>query len=136
MNFKLATDFEAKIARLKHELNVSTDKEVAEFFNLSPTSLSDRRARNSFPVRKLKEIVMGTPKWKHIDLEWVLTGMTATEFEVNETIPMDIHIYEEKANIAFSRLSELPSEQQKSIFQIIDSLYFQKKKLSLINLSK
>ncbi|WDU48704.1 helix-turn-helix domain containing protein [Taylorella equigenitalis] len=129
MNFKLGTDFEAKIARLKNELNVKTDKEVAEFFNLSPNSFSDRRIRNSFPDRKLKEIVMGNPKWKHIDLEWVLTGMTATEYEVNETIPMDIHIFEEKANIAFSRLSELSSEQQKSIFYLIDSMYFQKKKI-------
>lgn len=131
------SDFELKTARLKKELGVSTDKEIAEFFQLSPKTFSDRRIRNSFPDRKLKEIVAASPeKWSFIDVYWVLTGKTEIEVFAEEGNPLDLAVFNEKSQLAFSRLSELSSNQQTMIFSLIDTLYTQKKRIEFYSQDK
>ena len=65
--------FSCALGRLKHELRVSKDGEVAEILGLSKTAFSERKKRNSFPEKELKDIALKRPELG-IDVLYVLTG--------------------------------------------------------------
>ena len=41
--------FKEKLLRLKNELNVASDKEIAEILGMKPTAFNGRKTRESFP---------------------------------------------------------------------------------------
>lgn len=43
--------FKGKLIRLKNELNVETDKEVAEYLGMTNNAFTVRKSRNSFPKK-------------------------------------------------------------------------------------
>jgi hypothetical protein len=67
------TPFEEKLLRLKQELGVATDGEVAEALGLSKASLSDRKRRNSFPFDLVFSLSDRRPSGA-LDVVYVITG--------------------------------------------------------------
>lgn len=65
--------FSDRVTRLKHELRVSKDQEVAALLRLSKTAFSERKKRNSFPERELVALAKERPELK-LDTHYVLTG--------------------------------------------------------------
>lgn len=56
--------------RLKFELNLSTDKEIAELLGLSKSAFAERKKRDSFPEKELL-LLAGQ---EGLDAEYILTG--------------------------------------------------------------
>ncbi len=70
MNF-----FSVALDRLKHELRVSKDQEVAALLGLSKTAFSERKKRGSFPEREVLELGKLRPD---VDVNYVLTGIASS----------------------------------------------------------
>lgn len=68
MNF-----FSDALDRLKHELRVSKDGEVAEALGMTKTAFSERKRRGAFPEKELKALADQRPNLK-VDVLYVLTG--------------------------------------------------------------
>jgi transcriptional regulator with XRE-family HTH domain len=66
-----------QLMRLKAELCVTRDKEVAAALGMSPVALSARIKRDSFPKDKLFALAQKSPELG-IDVDFVLAGLTAT----------------------------------------------------------
>ena len=67
MNF---VDF---LYRIKQELDLKQDKDVANFLGLEIKAFSARKARNSVPEDKLRLAAIAHPDMK-IDVDYILTG--------------------------------------------------------------
>jgi hypothetical protein len=63
--------FEERTLRLKQELRVTDDKDVAKALGLGVTNFSQRKVRNSFPELHLWAMV---GKGASVDVAYVLTG--------------------------------------------------------------
>lgn len=66
--------FPYALIRLKKQLGVSKDQEVAEFLNMGKTAFSARKRRNSFPEKELYALAANRPDLK-IDVNYVLLGI-------------------------------------------------------------
>ena len=75
MNF-----FEEAALRLKQQLGVSQDKEVASHLGLSPRAWAGRKQSNSFPEKELRALAQQRPDLG-LDVEYVLTGELLTQRE-------------------------------------------------------
>ncbi|WP_286807696.1 MULTISPECIES: helix-turn-helix domain-containing protein [unclassified Marinimicrobium] len=64
-------NFSDCLQRLKHELRVSTDKEVAEALGLSKTAFAERKRRGAFPIDKTRVLCALKPE---LDEVFILTG--------------------------------------------------------------
>lgn len=66
-------NFDQKMLRLKQCLNVTTDKEAAAAIGLSKTALAERKRRDAFPEKNVREAARDSPDLG-IDVLYVLTG--------------------------------------------------------------
>lgn len=64
-------NFKKILLRLKNELSVETDNQIAEFLGLTPAAFRTRKNRNSFPVHQLTEFVLSHPELD-LDLDYIL----------------------------------------------------------------
>lgn len=69
MNF-----FSDAVARLKHELRVSKDGEVATALGLSKTAFAERKRRGSFPEKELHVFAEKHPELE-LDVGYVMNGI-------------------------------------------------------------
>lgn len=69
MNF-----FEEATLRLKQQLAVTQDKEVAHFLGLSPRAWAGRKQGSTFPEKELRALAQQRPELG-IDVGYVLTGV-------------------------------------------------------------
>ena len=69
MNF-----FEEATLRLKQQLKVTEDNEVAELLGLKPTAWAMRKKRQSFPEKELYALAVKRPEL-NLDVDYVLTGI-------------------------------------------------------------
>lgn len=69
--------FENSLERLKHELRVTKDSEVAARLGLSKTAFSDRKKRGSFPEREVVRLSAQNPELD-LDVTYILTGERAS----------------------------------------------------------
>lgn len=65
--------FEAAALRLKQQLAVAQDKEVAHLLGLSPRAWAGRKQSGSFPEKELRALAQQRPELG-IDVDYVLTG--------------------------------------------------------------
>lgn len=68
--------FSEKLTRLKKQLGVSKDQEIAEKMGFGKTAFSERKKRNSFPEKELRSLAQEQPELG-VDIEYVLTGKSA-----------------------------------------------------------
>ncbi|PJG83796.1 helix-turn-helix domain-containing protein [Caviibacterium pharyngocola] len=67
------TTFINQLNRLKTELSLTMDKDIAEFLGLTKTAFAERKRRGVFPENLLRVAVLNNPNTK-IDVDYVLTG--------------------------------------------------------------
>lgn len=65
--------FEKILLRLKEQLGVQVDKEVATLLGMTPTAFNARKKRDSFPEDKLLALAARRPELL-LDVSYVLTG--------------------------------------------------------------
>jgi hypothetical protein len=68
-------NFSEILGRLKHELRVSKDQEIADFLGMSKSAFAERKRRGAFPAEKLHAAASDRPELK-LDADYVLTGVT------------------------------------------------------------
>lgn len=68
--------FEEKLLRLKQEVKLSEDQEVAALLGLSKAAFADRKKRDAFPDEKLWALAQKRPDLK-VDVLAVLTGISS-----------------------------------------------------------
>jgi len=77
--------FEKILLRLKEQLGVQSDKEVAELLGLSVKAFTARKARASFPRDKLLALKASRPELL-IDDVYILTGQHLSVYEANQRV--------------------------------------------------
>nr|WP_256099277.1 helix-turn-helix domain-containing protein [Variovorax sp. SG517] len=77
--------FDYQLLRLKRELRVSTDGEVAKALGMTKAAFSERKRRNSFPKDKLLALVGFRPELK-VDAAYVLTGIPSSTPAMPESV--------------------------------------------------
>lgn len=70
--------FDGALLRLKEQLQLSTDKEVATELGLSATAFNDRKRRDAFPEEKVLALSARRPDLK-LDVTYILTGERVSE---------------------------------------------------------
>lgn len=103
MNFKrfLMKNFTNIVNRLKTELSISMDKDVAEFLGMSKSAFAERKRRGVFPEEALRLADLGHPELK-LDVEYILSGQrnATREFLVqNSKRIISSHLSEDDFNI-------------------------------------
>lgn len=76
----MATTFELALLRLKEQLQVQGDKEVAAMLGLSPTAFNERKRRDAFPEEKLIAFFTNRSEAK-LDVTYVLTGERVSDWQ-------------------------------------------------------
>lgn len=94
-------DFKKILLRLKNELSVETDNEVAELLGMTPAAFRTRKNRGTFPVHQLTEFVFSHPEL-NLNLDYLLDGerkiknQDKLEITVN---PNEIDEFDEDMNL-------------------------------------
>jgi len=65
--------FEEAALRLKQQLKVKEDKEVAVFLGMSASALNMRKKRGNFPFKEVAALAHNRPELG-LDYEWIATG--------------------------------------------------------------
>lgn len=73
--------FKEKLLRLKNELKISTDKEVAAVLGMKPTAFAERKKTNSFPDKQVFDLAKQRPE---LDIEYILLGHRRETYEAIE----------------------------------------------------
>lgn len=81
---KSTINFGEALSRLKVQMGVSEDQEVAEALGLSKAAFSARKGRDSFPEKELRALLNERPELP-IDVDYVLTGRQQKVAEGNAT---------------------------------------------------
>lgn len=103
--------FSDSLDRLKHELRVSKDGEVASALGMTKTAFSERKKRGSFPEKELRALAAERPE---IDVRYVLTG----ERESRQAESQDQFINRMQAINATARLVDalpLPEREREGV---------------------
>lgn len=82
----MATFFEQVLLRLKEQLHLQADKEVAAALGMSPTAFNDRKKRDAFPEDKLLALSVKKPELQ-LDVTYTLTGLAGRN--VDEALGRD-----------------------------------------------
>lgn len=68
--------FDAALLRLKQQLKVIEDKEVAAYLGLSASALNMRKKRGNFPTREVFALAAQRPELG-LDIDWIVTGTSS-----------------------------------------------------------
>ena len=71
--------FQEALLRLKTQLRLERDQEVAEVLGLTKSAFSERKKRGSFPEKEVLALARKSPELG-LDLDFIFTGIPATEF--------------------------------------------------------
>ncbi len=104
MNF-----FEEATLRLKQQLAVTQDKEVAHFLGLSPRAWAGRKQGSTFPEKELRALAQQRPELG-IDVEYVLTGGTLSQHQ---------RLSQDKA-YEFTRAMDVLPEDKAHLLDLLD----------------
>ena len=75
--------FKGKLIRLKNELNVETDKEVAEYLGMTNNAFTVRKSRNSFPEKELFALKAKCPEIK-LNMDYIMLCHRHEAYEAME----------------------------------------------------
>lgn len=77
---ELMENFLAALLRLKEQLVMQTDKQVADALGMSATAFNQRKARAAFPETEVLALSARRPELK-LDVTYVLTGERVSELQ-------------------------------------------------------
>jgi transcriptional regulator with XRE-family HTH domain len=69
------------LSRLKTQLRVGQDKEVAAFLGMSATAFAERKKRESFPERELLALKERRPELG-LDIDYIFTGISTFDYKI------------------------------------------------------
>lgn len=72
--------FQETLLRLKSQLKMERDQEVAEVLGLTKSAFSERKKRGSFPEKEVLALAQKRPDLG-LDLDFIFTGTSASSFE-------------------------------------------------------
>ena len=75
--------FTEKLLRLKNELKIQDDKDIAEILGLGVKAFSARKSRNSFPEKELFALKAKRPDL-NLDMDYILLGHRREVYEAME----------------------------------------------------
>ncbi|MDE3995312.1 helix-turn-helix domain-containing protein [Glaesserella parasuis] len=75
--------FTEKLLRLKNELKIQDDKDIAEILGLGVKAFSARKSRGSFPEKELFALKAKRPEL-NLDMDYILLGTRRKVFEAME----------------------------------------------------
>lgn len=75
--------FTEKLLRLKNELKIQDDKDIAEILGLGVKAFSARKSRGSFPEKELFALKAKRPEL-NLDMDYILLGTRREVFETME----------------------------------------------------
>lgn len=75
--------FADKLLRLKNELKIQDDKDIAEILGLGVKAFSARKVRDSFPEKELFALKAKRPEL-NLDIDYILLGTRKEVFEAIE----------------------------------------------------
>ncbi len=75
-------NFLGMVNRLKQQLGVQSDKDVAQALGLSPTAFNQRKARKAFPEKELLALIAKRPDLG-LDFDYVTLGTHSQVFEAS-----------------------------------------------------
>lgn len=87
-------DFEKIIQRLYEKLGIIKDSEFCKKFNITPSTVSSWRNRNSIPYEKIIEITQNA----NLSLDYVLNGKEIKEYETKNHKKEILEILENSSN--------------------------------------
>lgn len=106
-------NFDQILLRLKQQLGVTTDKEVAGALGLSKTAFAERKRRGVFPV---EAVAVLAGRNSNIDVDYVLNGVSSrVAAELRDSI-LQVNEYA-KAMLVAGGVSE-----QESAYEVSDGL--------------
>lgn len=70
------TEFDARLFRLKEELGVTEDQQVAHALGMTKAAFSYRKKAGNFPLEYVAKLVATSP---HVDVHYVETGERTTD---------------------------------------------------------
>lgn len=100
MNF-----FEEVTLRLKQQLKVNEDKQVAEYLGMTGKAWTARKRRNSFPEKELWALVAQRPDLK-LDVGYVLNGIKGSDAEPIKSLIGIINRYLHVYNLSSAQADE------------------------------
>lgn len=138
-------NFEKPLLRLKEQLGLQTDKEVAEVLGLSVKAFTARKMRDAFPVDKLLALKASKPELM-FDADYVLTGRSperdAKQAQENMMQYLNVGLLaeryfnaagiSEKENIEYrlavmnAKFAQLDDESRSAVENLIDLLLTKK----------
>ena len=68
--------FDEATLRLKQQLKVQSDKEVAEAIGMTPAAWNNRKKRDSFPTKEVFALAAQRPELG-LDPDWIVSGSTS-----------------------------------------------------------
>lgn len=119
-------DFVDFLYRIKQELDLKQDKDVADFLGISIKAFSARKSRNSIPVNHLKMAAFKQPELK-IDVDYILTGERNVDKSTKKSIEKaDIDaqyvMYGEHKQTAFRQPENHLTEQEREWLMLLKQL--------------
>ncbi|EIJ68155.1 helix-turn-helix domain-containing protein [Pasteurella bettyae] len=75
--------FQEKLFRLKNELKIKDDKDIAEMLGFGVKAFSARKSRNSFPEKELFALKAKCPEL-NLDMDYILLGHRRETYEAIE----------------------------------------------------
>lgn len=106
--------FDLMLVRLKEQLGVREDQEVAEALGISKGALSIRKGRGSFPVDLLREL---SDRRGGIDVDYVLTGQHSDRGDLSGSARNEL--IEEITDT----LAHLPEDRLDQVSNIVRALH-------------
>lgn len=108
MNF-----FKEATLRLKQQLKVTEDKQVAELLGMSPRAWAGRKRRNSFPEKELYALAAKRPELG-LDVHYVLTGQNTQSVAAGMVVNLSSRIREvrgKRSSAAFAKLLSISANE-------------------------
>lgn len=116
-------NFLEMLLRLKEQLGVQADKDVAAFLGMSPTALNQRKSRDVFPEKEVLALKSLRPELA-LDVDYIFTGIRSTQYEaLNVDSKKSNGVYELERLIGMYSL--LSSEAQQAAFAMVQHLRWQ-----------
>lgn len=116
--------FQETLLRLKSQLKVERDQEVAGMLGLTKSAFSERKKRGSFPEKEVLALAQKRPDIG-LDLDFIFTGTRAASFEATAAQSTPAHMQPGQAGREAALLRHwraLPEPLQEQVSDLAETL--------------
>lgn len=114
-------DFVDFLYRIKQELDLKQDKDVAQFLGLDIKAFSARKARNSIPEKHLLAALAKQPEL-NVDVDYILTGKKKNVDKSTNTTFIELSTLTQEETLLLTQFRQLNEEGKTAIFSMLSAL--------------